>query len=1061
MADTLNSIVDRSISEFEDDKIKRVGKNAFRGCEVLSSVTLPSVRAIGDKAFKDCTSLEDISVGDNYDGVVSVNDDSFDGCNPVNVIVPKDKVDLYKNSDSWSGFVGTDGTLTVNWGKCGGTEDVIVTYREGEGIWIPNAFLRQAFDYTFRWHPIGEGSTNYYVGEEIGFRGGYFSTSTSSGLAVYNIPQELGKYLYENAESLPNKGYYGQTAENWTRAYKGLAIYPDHIDTSYWAQHTYCWGIGIRTKSDIAVQGYQSNGTVSKLFESGLESGNFYNNMKEGTYYLVAQVSVNSEENIDCSANSDFLQGQLNTFNIDDTGTDHIYLRHFADMTSVPSATNQGKKYTVPSELANGFVKNTSKSGTQGSIYGMKDSFTVNWGKCGGTSDVTVTYKKGEGIWVPYAFLNEPFVTYPDAFSGDLSKSGNEVGWKCYVNANLLVYKLPQVLGEWLYENAESSPTHEWYSTSLGSSGGQSRGYKGIAIYPDDAKWNFGDTKQWGVGIRKKSDIKVLCYNTDGTFNNFNNYSPEGNNTLKTLEEDAYYLVVQQGVGTSFLSSQNQSCKQWITNWGVNDTGNDHIYFRHWNTMTSAPSATNMGEKYTLDNSMFKKVTLPLTVNWGKCGGEEDVIVNYDKDEGLWIPKEFLTLGKNLSELTAYTGDQLFLSDNVTKDTSVGYKTWFGETDYGNRTERNTRSYYHINIYKLPQGLGKYLYENSESNLGTHLDYSSSNTDSSNISMNRNYKGIALYPDTVNDWSSSDGWGIGIRKKSDLCIVGHMMIDDVMTPVKRFYGNGERDVSCIESYSQYQALEDDAYYLVAQASKQTSSNGCAINPILNLFGDKKLYLRHYNTLTAKPNGTTVMGKKYDVPMSLPPDDAKPLGGKIFYIDPTDNGATYTFYDASGNKVKGTTVSELASAKYYIKTGASTSDKVYVYYPEAYSNLQWGFYNIETTSNYNADIGGGKENTSSILSRTDIETDSIWAKLIEVREETGIEDLYIPSVSEVGACRGIYTLVDGKNSFWSSTAGTRVDTGAHVLTTANCYQTSSYGGSRNYKGSMYVFFIRSF
>ena len=320
MADTLNSIVDRSISEFEDDKIKRVGKNAFRGCEVLSSVTLPSVRAIGDKAFKDCTSLEDISVGDNYDGVVSVNDDSFDGCNPVNVIVPKDKVDLYKNSDSWSGFVGTDGTLTVNWGKCGGTEDVIVTYREG-GIWIPNAFLRQAFDYTFRWHPIGEGSTNYYVGEEIGFRGGYFSTSTSSGLAVYNIPQELGKYLYENAESLPNKGYYGQTAENWTRAYKGLAIYPDHIDTSYWAQHTYCWGIGIRTKSDIAVQGYQSNGTVSKLFESGLESGNFYNNMKEGTYYLVAQVSVNSEENIDCSANSDFLQGQLNTFNIDDTGT--------------------------------------------------------------------------------------------------------------------------------------------------------------------------------------------------------------------------------------------------------------------------------------------------------------------------------------------------------------------------------------------------------------------------------------------------------------------------------------------------------------------------------------------------------------------------------------------------------------------------------------------------------------------------------------------------------------------------------------------------------------------
>lgn len=519
MADTLNSIVDRSISEFEDDKVKRVGKNAFRGCEELSSVTLPSVRAIGDKAFKDCTSLEDISVGDNYDGVVSVNDDSFDGCNPINVIVPKDKVDLYKNSDSWSGFVGT---------------------------------------------------------------------------------------------------------------------------------------------------------------------------------------------------------------------------------------------------------KNSK-----------------------------------------------------------------------------------------------------------------------------------------------------------------------------------------------------------------------------------------------------------LTVNWGKCGGTEDVIVNYDKDEGLWIPKEFLTLGKSLSGLMAYTGDQLFLSDNVTKDTSVGYKTWFGETDYGNRTIRNTRSYYHINIYKLPQGLGEYLYENSESNLGTHLDYSTSTTDSNNISMNRNYKGIALYPDTVNDWSSSNEWGIGIRKKEDLCIVGHMMIDDVMTPVKRFYGNGERDCSCIENYSQYQALEDDAYYLVAQASKQ-STNNCAINPIFNLFGDEKLYLRHYNTLTAKPNGTTVMGKKYDVPMSLPPDNARPLGGKIFYIDPTDNGATYTFYDESGKKVKGTTVSELASAKYYVKSGTSTADKVYVFDNDLVTSKRWTYYENggyiqeQVLSAEAYGIGQGKIATQTIMAKSDGKyvTDNsdgkatIWYVCNGANNSNkgGYSDWFIPSQNELNALK---------------------------------------------------------
>lgn len=1060
MADTLNSIVDRSISEFEDDKIKRVGKNAFRGCEELSSVTLPSVRAIGDKAFKDCTSLEDITVGDNYDGVVSVNDDSFDGCNPINVIVPKDKVDLYKKSDSWSGFVGTKNSkLTVNWGRCGTDEDVVVEYTLGEGIWVPTEFLLSGFEINDNSSgAYYKAKTTYASSDTVGYIGATYYNDYC-GIAVYKLPQELGKYLYENAENSTNSSY-GRTRTDSNSFYCGIGLYPDDADD--WTV-SYEWGVGIRKKNDLSVYGFQSNGI--KLEQYDMKSHSSYSTirgiMSDDSYYMVAQF-LNNHATFGLGV---YLHGWE-----DKT----LYFKHWKDMPSTPTKQSQGAKYTTPSELCTSYpIPDPSKSGTQGSIYGMKDSFTVNWGKDSSGNDIITTFKRGDNPYIPIAFLKTALNSDGSINTKSITLS-SEVGYKgtTTISQTICVFKLPQLMGKWLYENAEdnlgkgSSSTHADYSSSSNYNNAQSNNYKGIAIYPDTpTSWN--STEEWGVGIRMKSDIDVVGY-VRGSL------SRSATSILSQLEDDAYYLVAQY---SSYSSDRCLGYQLKTPFSGIDDTGSDHLWLRHYNTMTSAPSATNMGKKYTLDNSLFKSLTLPLTVNWGKCGGTEDVIVNYDKDEGLWIPKEFLEAGFNATTLVA-NPDKLFLEDGVTKDTSVGYKTWFSEYDYvGHKHNGDVRydafnhsglSPYYICVYKLPQALGEYLYNNAE----THINGVSDYVGKDGLSYVYKYKGIAIYPDATkdtNDWtrgfSYSDGgcgsksWGVGIRKKSDITTIG--LDPTTLEETKKI---GDDDYSRIETYDEWKALEDDAYYLVSQVTKTDNSNTlCAgMGGYLPLFKDNTIYFRHWNTLTVMPTSdTSTHGKKYDVPLSLPPDDAKPLGGKIFYIDPNDNGATYTFYDESGKKISGTTASELASAKYYVKSGTSTSDKVYVYYPESYSNLQWGFYNIETTSNYNTDIGGGKENTSSILSRTDIESDSIWAKLIEVREETGIEDLYIPSISEVEACRGIYPFVDGKNCFWSSTAGTYVGTGTHVLTTAKCYQTQAYGGTRNGKDSnMYVFFIHS-
>ena len=101
----------------------------------------------------------------------------------------------------------------------------------------------------------------------------------------------------------------------------------------------------------------------------------------------------------------------------------------------------------------------------------------------------------------------------------------------------------------------------------------------------------------------------------------------------------------------------------------------------------------------------------------------------------------------------------------------------------------------------------------------------------------------------------------------------------------------------------------------------------------------------------------------------------PIGGKIFY-DAGANGATYTFYNSSGNVISDTSISGLQSAKYYTVVGTPTKDRFYVVYPSILNNgngVYWGFYrNVDIKSsggnivNTGTAIGTGKTATRAIL-----------------------------------------------------------------------------------------------
>ena len=70
------AIIDRGISEYNDNGVKAVGNYAFYKCSKLTSVDLPFVTDIKPYAFRECTALTSA----NLPSVTNIGIYAFDGC---------------------------------------------------------------------------------------------------------------------------------------------------------------------------------------------------------------------------------------------------------------------------------------------------------------------------------------------------------------------------------------------------------------------------------------------------------------------------------------------------------------------------------------------------------------------------------------------------------------------------------------------------------------------------------------------------------------------------------------------------------------------------------------------------------------------------------------------------------------------------------------------------------------------------------------------------------------------------------------------------------------------
>jgi hypothetical protein len=81
----VDSIIDRTITEFKDNTLTKVGDYAFQSCAALGDVCLPNVVEIGRESFKGCTSLAELTSA-QFPSVDKIAAFAFDGCSGIQVI---------------------------------------------------------------------------------------------------------------------------------------------------------------------------------------------------------------------------------------------------------------------------------------------------------------------------------------------------------------------------------------------------------------------------------------------------------------------------------------------------------------------------------------------------------------------------------------------------------------------------------------------------------------------------------------------------------------------------------------------------------------------------------------------------------------------------------------------------------------------------------------------------------------------------------------------------------------------------------------------------------------
>ena len=212
------------------NNVTNIGYSAFCGCSSLASITIPnSVTEIGGWAFCDCTSLKSITIPNS---VTSIGESAFKDCTSLTSITIPDSItsiggSAFRGCTSLTSIMIPDSVTEIGWYVFGGcTSLTAIDVEVGNNNYTSvNGVLFNKDKTELICYPIGKSDKSYTIpnsATSIGDRAFYWCTSLTS-ITIPNGVTEIGSEAFGDCTSLTSIMIPNSVTEIGDSAFSGCA----------------------------------------------------------------------------------------------------------------------------------------------------------------------------------------------------------------------------------------------------------------------------------------------------------------------------------------------------------------------------------------------------------------------------------------------------------------------------------------------------------------------------------------------------------------------------------------------------------------------------------------------------------------------------------------------------------------------------------------------------------------------------------------------------------------------------------------------------------------------
>ena len=225
-----------SITFASGSLLTTIGVSAFISCTNLTSIVIPaSVTSIGNSAFESCSNLASVTVF--APKTCTLGSAAFNGCTNLQIYVPSDLVDTFKNTTGWSAY---SGKITAIGGNCGATATWSLNSSRVLTISGSGDMANYVYDYDSQpWNSYKDNITSVVIESGVTSIGNW-AFRDCTGLTSVTIPASvtsIGQSAFALCIGLASITVYSTSCTLGTQAFNNCAsglqikVFSDLVDT--------------------------------------------------------------------------------------------------------------------------------------------------------------------------------------------------------------------------------------------------------------------------------------------------------------------------------------------------------------------------------------------------------------------------------------------------------------------------------------------------------------------------------------------------------------------------------------------------------------------------------------------------------------------------------------------------------------------------------------------------------------------------------------------------------------------------------------------------------------